>query len=76
LTVAVRGRRVRARVTCSAACAVKVTLRRGGHVHAVARRKLDVAGTVVVRFRRPQRRSTLRVSAPGAAPVSHVIRPR
>jgi hypothetical protein len=76
LKVAVRGRRVRARVTCNAGCAVKVTLRRNGHVLAVARRKLDVAGTVLVRFTRPHRRATVRATAPGAAPVSHVIRPR
>jgi WD40-like Beta Propeller Repeat len=76
LTVAARGRRVRARVTCSGACAVKVTLRRGPHVLAVARRKLAAAGTVTIRFKRPHRRVTVRASAPGAAPVSRVIRAR
>ena len=76
LQVAAHGRRVRARVTCSAACAVKVTLRRRGRVLAVARRRLAAAGTVLVRFRRPRHRVTVRAAAPGAAPVARVIRAR
>jgi WD40-like Beta Propeller Repeat len=76
LNVSARGRRVRARVTCSAACSVKVTLRRDGHVLAVARRRLTAAGTVRVRFRRPLHRVTVRAAAPGAAPVARVIRAR
>jgi len=65
---------VRVRVTCSTACAAKITLRRGTHILAVARRKLAGAGTAHVRFRRPSRRFTVRAAAPGAVPVARVIR--
>jgi hypothetical protein len=76
LKVAAGARRIRARVTCSAACTVKVTLRRGKHVLAVARRKISAAGTATVRFKRPHRRVTVRAAAPGATPVARVIHPR
>jgi len=73
LKVVPQRRFLRAHVTCSAACTVKITLRRGRHILAVVRRRLAAAGTVLAVFRRPHRRVTVRAAAPGAAPVSRVI---
>jgi len=76
LKVVPRRRFVRAHVTCSAPCTLKITLRRGRHILAVVRRRLAAAGTVLAVFKRPHRRVTIRAAAPGAAPVSRVIRRR
>lgn len=77
LQVNVKRRPLRVKVTCSAACAVRIRLRHGGKVVASATRKLAKAGSVTVRLRPKVARGArlkLRVSAPGAATVSRALR--
>jgi hypothetical protein len=77
LRVSVKRHPLRVRVTCSAACTASIRLRRGGRIVASATRSLAKPGSVTVRLRpkaAASARVRLRVTAPGAAPVSRVLR--
>jgi hypothetical protein len=78
LTVLKRG--VGARVTVSAPARVRVSVRVAGTKHflGAVTQEVENAGTVVirVRVRDVRKRLVVRVSAPGAEPVSAVVRPR
>jgi hypothetical protein len=80
LRVHVKRRPLRVTVACSAACSLRIRLGHAGRTVAAAKRKLKKAGAVTVRLRpkHVSRRARLRlqVTAPGAAPVSRVLRAR
>jgi hypothetical protein len=76
LTVLKRG--IAARVTVSAPTRVRVTVRAGRRRLGSASRDVTNAGTVTIRVpvRAVRKRLVVRASAPGAAPVVAVVRPR
>jgi hypothetical protein len=79
LRVSVKRHPLRVRIGCSAACTLRIRLRHGDRRVASAKRRLARAGAVTVRLR-PKvahgARLRLRVTAPGAAPVSRLLRAR
>lgn len=80
LHVNVKRHPLRVEVRCSAACALRIRLGHGGRTVTLAKRKLGKAGAVTVRLR-PHKvhrgaHLKLRVSAPGAKPVSRALRAR